>query len=351
MLQSLASEKLKVARMQAPARSHDLSLPAARPEALPQIAVLVPCFNEEATVGQVIAAFRAALPEASVYVYDNNSSDRTAEIARAAGAIVRRERLQGKGNVVRRMFGDIDADIFILVDGDATYDAGAAPALVELLLSNHLDLVNACRITAIERAYRSGHRLGNALLTWLVGAIFGRGLTDMLSGYKVFSRRFVKSIPLLSSGFEIETELAVHALALRMPIAELQTAYKDRPNGSDSKLNTYRDGLRILRTIFLLIKEERPLAFFGFLSLLLAASSLALAAPVIVTFTETGLVPRLPTTLLATGIMLLAFLSLSCGLILDTVTRGRNEIKRIAYLAVAPAVRSPAAVPDRSPRP
>jgi glycosyltransferase involved in cell wall biosynthesis len=337
--------------MHASARSSDFLQPAARPEPLPQIAVLVPCYNEETTVGQVVAAFRAALPNAAIYVYDNNSSDRTAYIAGAAGAIVRRERLQGKGNVVRRMFGDIDADAFILVDGDATYDAGAAPAMVELLLANHLDLVNASRVTAIKRAYRSGHRLGNALLSWLVSIIFGRGLTDMLSGYKVFSRRFVKSIPLLSAGFEIETELAVHALALRMPIAEVQTAYKDRPEGSDSKLNTYRDGLRILRTIFLLIKEERPLSFFGFLSLLLAAVSLALATPVIITFTATGLVPRLPTALLATGIMLLAFLCLFCGLILDTVTRGRKEIKRIAYLAVAPSARSPAAPPDLSSRP
>lgn len=327
--------------MQASARNNDPSLPVAHPQGLPQIAVLIPCYNEEATIAQVIAAFRAALPHAAIYVYDNNSSDRTPEIARAAGAIVRRERLQGKGNVVRRMFGDIDADVFVLVDGDATYDAAAAPEMIELLLANHLDLVNACRVTAIKRAYRSGHRLGNALLTRLVSAIFGDGLTDMLSGYKVLSRRFVKSIPLLSSGFEIETELAVHALALRMPIAELQTAYKDRPQGSDSKLNTYRDGFRILRTIFLLIKEERPLSFFGFLSLLLAAMSLALAAPVIVTFTETGLVPRLPTALLATGIMLLAFLSLSCGLILDTVTRGRNEIKRVAYLAATPFARPP----------
>lgn len=326
--------------MQASARSDDLSRPAARPESLPQIAVLIPCYNEAATVGQVVAGFRAALPAAVIYVYDNNSSDRTAEIARAAGAVVRRERLQGKGNVVRRMFGDIDADVFILVDGDATYDAAAAPAMVELLLANHLDLVNGCRITAIRRAYRSGHRLGNAVLTWLVGAIFGRGLSDMLSGYKAFSRRFVKSIPLLSSGFEIETELAVHALALRMPIAEMQTIYKDRPEGSDSKLSTYRDGLRILRAIFLLIKEERPLSFFGFLSLLLAATSLGLAMPVIITFSATGLVPRLPTALLATGIMLLAFLSLFCGLILDTVTRGRKEIKRLAYLAAAPVARA-----------
>jgi glycosyltransferase involved in cell wall biosynthesis len=334
--------------MQASARSDDLSRRAARLEPLPQVAVLIPCYNEASTVGQVVAGFHAALPGAVIYVYDNNSSDRTAEIAHTAGAVVRRERLQGKGNVVRRMFGDIDADVYLLVDGDATYDAATAPAMVELLLANHLDLVNACRITAIKRAYRSGHRLGNALLTWLVGAIFGRGLTDMLSGYKVFSRRFVKSIPLLSTGFEIETELAVHALALRMPIAELQTAYKDRPQGSDSKLNTYRDGLRILRTIFLLIKEERPLSFFGFLSLLLAAISLALATPVIITFTETGLVPRLPTALLATGIMLLAFLSLSCGLILDTVTRGRKEIKRLAYLAAVPVARASAVAPDPS---
>jgi glycosyltransferase involved in cell wall biosynthesis len=334
--------------MQPAPRGNDFSLPAARAAALPQIAVLIPCYNEEATVRQVVADFSAALPDATIYVYDNNSADRTAEIASAAGAVVRRERLQGKGNVVRRMFGDIEADVFVLVDGDATYDAAAAPSLVELLVTNHLDFVNACRITAIKHAYRSGHRLGNALLTWLVGSIFGRGLTDMLSGYKVFSRRFVKSIPLLSSGFEIETELAVHALALRMPIAELQTAYKDRPEGSDSKLNTYRDGLRILRTIVLLIKEERPLSFFAIMSLMLAAASLVLAMPVIITYSETGLVPRLPTALLATAVMLLAFLSLSCGLILDTVTRGRKEMKRLAYLAASPSARSPAGPRDPS---
>jgi glycosyltransferase involved in cell wall biosynthesis len=329
--------------MQVPTRSNDFSKSAARLERLPQIAVLIPCFNEEATVGQVIGAFRRALPGATIYVYDNNSSDRTAEVARTAGAVVRRERLQGKGNVVRRMFGDIDADAFILVDGDATYDAAAAPAMVELLLSDHLDFVNASRVTGIRQAYRSGHRFGNALLTWLVATIFGHGLTDMLSGYKVFSRRFVKSIPLLSSGFEIETELAVHALALRMPICEMKTTYRDRPAGSSSKLSTYRDGWRILRTIFLLIKEERPLAFFGFLALVLASAAVVLAIPVIVTFTRTGLVPRLPTALLATGIMLLAFLSLGCGFVLDTVTHGRKELKRIAYLAVAPSTRSPEA--------
>ena len=297
------------------------------------VAVLVPCYNEETTIELVVQQFRKALPEATIYVYDNNSADRTTARAQAAGAIVRRERLQGKGNVVRRMLADIDADIYVMVDGDATYDADAAPAMVEMLISENLDMVNGTRVTEIAEAYRPGHRLGNVVLTWLVRATFGTGIADMLSGYKVLSRRFVKSMPLLSTGFEIETELAVHALSLRMPLGEMPTTYRDRPVGSESKLNTYRDGIRILKTIVILIKEERPLSFFGWMAGFLVLVSLGFAAPVIATYLESGLVPRLPTAVLSAAIMLLAFLSMTCGLILDTVTRGRKENKRMAYLA------------------
>lgn len=303
------------------------------------VAVLVPCYNEEASIEAVVRDFRAALPEAVIYVYDNNSRDRTVERARAAGARVRNEPLQGKGNVVRRMFADIEADIYVLVDGDDTYDAASAPALVQRLVEGQLDMVNAARVTTIQAAYRPGHRLGNRVLTGMVAGIFGNRIADMLSGYRVFSRRFVKSFPALSSGFETETELTVHALELRMPIDEVKTPYKDRPVGSVSKLNTYRDGFRILRTIVILVKEERPLEFFSALFALLALISMVLAWPLVTTFMETGLVPRFPTAILATGTMLLAFLSLTCGLILDTVTRGRREMKRMRYLSI-PAPRA-----------
>lgn len=297
------------------------------------IAVLVPCFNEQAAIYQVVRDFRAALPAAAIYVYDNNSTDGTAERARAAGAIVRREPTQGKGNVIRRMFADIDADVYVIVDGDGTYDAAAAPAQVQRLLAERLDMVNILRVAESSQGFRPGHRFGNTLLNALVRTTFGAGLIDMLSGYKVLSRRFVKSMPLLSSGFEIETELAIHALSLRMPICEAAAPYRERVAGSASKLNTYRDGLRILRAILLLLKQERPFAFFSVIGLTLAATSLALGIPVVVTFLETGLVPRLPTAVLAASIMLLAFLSLNCGLILDTVTRGRKEMKILSYLA------------------
>lgn len=303
-----------------------------------EIAVLVPCFNEAMTVGKVVHDFRSALPQARIYVYDNNSRDDTAAVATRSGATVRREALQGKGHVVRRMFADVEADIYVLVDGDDTYDAGTAPAMIERLLDDHLDLVNARRIAENPGAYRWGHRAGNVALTGTVARIFGDRFADMLSGYKVLSRRFVKSFPIITStGFEIETELAVHALELNMPTAEVVTTYRERPEGSTSKLRTYRDALRILRAIFLLLKEERPLAFFSAAFALLVAIALILAAPVIVTFIETGLVPRLPTAVLATGLVLLGFLSLTCGLILDTVTRGRKEMKRLQYL-ILPAV-------------
>jgi glycosyltransferase involved in cell wall biosynthesis len=303
--------------------------------ASPSIAVLVPCYNEEAAVGRVIADFRAALPTAVVYVYDNNSRDRTAEVAAAAGATVRREPLQGKGNVVRRMFADVEADVYVLVDGDDTYHAASAPQLIAKLIGEQLDMVTGARVDNVQAAYRPGHRFGNLLLTSLATGIFGHRTEDMLSGYRVLSRRFVKSFPSLSAGFEIETELTVHALELRMPLAELPTPYKERPVGSVSKLSTFRDGFRILWLIGKLVKEERPVQFFGVGALVLAIISVIIAVPVFRTYVETGLVPRLPTAVLATGLMLLAFLSLVCGLILDTVTRGRREMKRLAYLALS----------------
>lgn len=298
------------------------------------VAVLVPCYNEEAAIGSVVNDFRQALPSATVYVYDNNSSDRTIEVAREAGAVVCSEPLQGKGNVVRRMFADIEADVFVMTDGDDTYDASAAPMMVQKLLDENLDMVNGRRVHREEEAYRPGHQFGNVVLTSLVASIFGKRFDDMLSGYKVFSRRFAKSFPSLSSGFEIETELTVHALELRMPVAEVETHYGARPEGSESKLSTFADGFRILRMIATLIKEERPLHFFSTLFGLFAIASIVLSIPVITTYFETGLVPRLPTAVLATGLMLLGFLSLACGLILDTVTRGRQELKRLQYLSV-----------------
>ena len=299
----------------------------------PAVAVLIPCYNEEAAIGRVVADFRAVLPEAEIYVYDNNSTDRTASVAAESGAIVRHESLQGKGNVMRRMFADVEADVYVMVDGDDTYHAASAPALIARLLSGQYDMVNAARVSDIAGAYRPGHRLGNKMLTALVTAVFGKRTADMLSGYRVFSKRFVKSFPTLVTGFEIETELTVHALEMRMPIAEVATPYKDRPEGSVSKLSTFKDGFRILFMIGKLVKEERPLESFAITAAVLALISVVLAVPIVVTFLETGLVPRLPTAVLSTGLMILAFLALACGLILETVTRGRREIKRLAYLA------------------
>ena len=306
----------------------------------PSIAVLVPCYNEAIAIPKVIADFRAALPGATIYVYDNNSKDGTAAVARAAGAIVRTEPLQGKGHVIRRMFADIEADLYLLVDGDDTYEAAAAPRMIAAALEGGLDMVNGTRVTQIHAAYRPGHRLGNRVLTGIVRQIFGNRIIDMLSGYRVFSRRFVKSFPALSSGFETETEFTVHALELRMPVGEVTTQYKDRPEGFVSKLRTYSDGLRILRTIMILVKEERPLQFFAIAAAILALIALALALPLVVAFLQTGLVLRFPTAILATGLMLLAALSVTCGLILDSVARGRKEIKRLAYLAVPAPPRS-----------
>lgn len=301
----------------------------------PRIAVLIPCYNEEVAIGAVVRDFRAALPEASIYVFDNNSRDRTVEIAREAGAIVRRVPLQGKGNVVRRMFADVDADAYVLVDGDDTYHAAIAQTMVARLFDENLDMVVSRRVTDEAAAYRQGHRFGNWVLTECVARLFGRAFADILSGYRVFSRRFVKSFPALATGFEIETELTVHALELRMPIEEIVAPYKSRPEGSVSKLNTYRDGVRILWTILKLFRQERPLAFFGAIGGVLWLASLLLAAPLLQTFAETGLVPRFPTAILVTGMTLTGFLSLACGLILDTVTRGRHEMKRLAYLQIA----------------
>jgi hypothetical protein len=300
----------------------------------PRIAVLIPCYNEAEAIADVVEQFRAGLPTASIYVYDNNSTDATRECAARAGAIVRIETFQGKGNVVRRMFADIEAEVYVLVDGDGTYDAGSAAAMVEHLLSNSLDMVNGARVAVTSAAYRPGHVMGNKMLTGAVALIFGDQLRDMLSGYRVFSRRFVKSFPALASGFETETELTVHALELRLPMAELPTPYRDRPEGSQSKLRTFRDGFRILRTILLLIKEERPLQFFASVAVLLTATSLALSWPLLLTFLETGLVPRLPTAVAATGLTILAFVSFVTGLILDTVTLTRREMKRLHYLGL-----------------
>jgi glycosyltransferase involved in cell wall biosynthesis len=301
-----------------------------------QIAVLVPCFNEEAAVATVVSSFRKALPSAQVYVYDNNSKDRTAEVARAAGAEVRNERRQGKGHVVRRMFADIDADVYVLVDGDATYDAPSAPGMIERLVNDHLDMVVGSRVDQDQAAYRRGHRTGNWLLTSFLSTVFGQAFTDILSGYRVFSRRFVKSFPVLSDGFEIETELTVHALELAMPVTEVETPYFARPEGSVSKLNTWRDGFRILGTILKLYRSEKPLRFFTIIGLFLALVAIGLAIPLAVTYLEEGLVPRLPTAILSTGLMIVAVLSVSSGLVLDTVTRGRREMKLLAYLAQPP---------------
>jgi glycosyltransferase involved in cell wall biosynthesis len=299
-----------------------------------RIAVLLPCYNEEAAVAQTVAGFRAALPDAAVYVYDNNSSDRTRERAAEAGAIVRTERMQGKGHVVRRMFADVEADIYVMADGDATYEAAAAPELVRRLVDEQLDMVVGARRSEVDAAYRRGHRLGNQVLTGILARLFGRTFSDILSGYRVFSRRFVKSFPALSRGFETETEISVHALELAMPVAEVVTAYGARPEGSESKLSTWRDGWRIMRTIIHLFRIERPVLFYGSFSFFMAALAFVLAIPLAITYAETGLVPRFPTAILITGLMVVAFLSFAAGLILDTVVRGRREVRRLAYLGL-----------------
>jgi glycosyltransferase involved in cell wall biosynthesis len=311
-------------------------LAVASADTRPTVAVLLPCYNEAAAIAQTIEGFQRALPDATIYVYDNNSKDDTIRIARDAGAIVRSERTQGKGNVVRRMFADVEADVYVLADGDATYDANAAPKMIERLVAEQLDMVVGTRESDAQEAYRRGHRFGNRMLTGCVTWIFGRTFSDILSGYRVFSNRFVKSFPALTEGFEIETEISVHALELKMPVAEVATAYAARPEGSESKLSTYRDGLRILRLILNLYRLEKPVAFFGLISVLLTAMAIGLSIDLLFTYFQTHLVPRIPTAILCTGLVLLAIVSLSCGLILDTVTRGRREVKRLAYLALRP---------------
>lgn len=306
----------------------------------PKVVVLIPCYNEEVTITSVVQDFRAALPDTPIYVYDNNSTDQTVALAQAAGAIVRSESLQGKGYVIRRMFSDIDADFYILVDGDATYEAAAAPNMLRMAFENGLDMVNGARVTDRVDAYRRGHVLGNRVLTGLVTSVFGRRLSDMLSGYRVFSRRFVKSFPALSSGFETETEFTVHALEQAMPIGELPTRYLERPPGSASKLKTYSDGFRILGMIINLVKQERPLMFFSIIGGVVLLCGIGLGLPVVLDFFHTGLVPRLPTAVLATGLVTLAAFSMGCGLILDSVALGRREAKRLAYLALPPPPRT-----------
>ena len=301
----------------------------------PRIAVLLPCFNEEAAIAATVAGFRAALPDAAIYVYDNNSKDRTREVAAQAGAIVRTEKQQGKGNVVRRMFADIDADVYLMADGDLTYDPAAAPKMVEMLLAEQLDMVVGTRVHEVKHAYRGGHVLGNKLFTNLLSGLFGRSFSDIFSGYRVFSRRFVKSFPVLSAGFEIETEMSVHALELRLPVGEVETSYGARPEGSQSKLSTYGDGWKILKTIGTLYRVERPVLFYGTISILLTLAAILLAIPLVRTYLQTGLVPRFPTAILVTGMVIVAVLCFFAGLILDTVTRGRREVRRLAYLSLA----------------
>ena len=300
------------------------------------IAVLIPCHNEKSTVGTVVRDFAAALPQAAIYVYDNRSTDRTAALAQLAGANVRYEPLKGKGNVIRRMFADIDADIYVLVDGDDTYDAASTPRMIERLMDGQNDMVSAVRVPDSATAYRVGHRSGNVILSRMVALIFGDRFSDMLSGFRVMSCRFVKSFPALARGFDIETELTIHALELRIPAVEVITPYRPRPTGSVSKLHTLRDGFRILLTVVTMVKEERPLQFFASIFAFLQLTSLIIGWPVLLHFIETGFVPRMPTAVLAMGITVLAFLSLSCGLILDTVTRGRREFKQLRYLSYPP---------------
>jgi glycosyltransferase involved in cell wall biosynthesis len=297
--------------------------------------VLLPCFNEEAAIGATVRGFREALPNATVYVYDNNSRDRTREIAAEAGAVVRTERQQGKGHVVRRMFADIDADVYVMADGDLTYDPKAAPVMVDMLVADQLDMVVGTRRHEEKDAYRGGHVLGNKLFTGLLSSLFGRSFSDIFSGYRVFSRRFVKSFPVLSEGFEIETEMSVHALELRMPVGEVETAYGARPEGSHSKLSTYGDGWRILKSIVNLYRVERPVLFYGSIGALLVIIAIILAIPLVETYLQTGLVPRFPTAILVTGMVIVAVLCFFAGLILNTVTRGRREVRRLAYLSLS----------------
>jgi len=298
-----------------------------------RIAVIIPCYNEARAIGQVVRNFREALPESVIYVYDNNSQDDTWRVAKEAGAIVRHESRQGKGYVISRAFADVDADIYLMVDGDGTYDAAAAPAMVQCLVENQLDMVVGTRQdNRVDKVYPKGHRFGNWMLTTAINVLFHNRLSDVLSGYRVFSRRFIKSFPTLARGFEIEVKLTIYALEMQLGCAEVPTRYGERTEGTVSKLNTYRDGCRILYTILTLFKGIRPFVFFGIISAVLGFTSVGLAIPIINTFLETGLVPRFPTAILSTGIMLAAAISLNCGIILETVTAKAREQKRLVYL-------------------
>ena len=300
-----------------------------------RVAVIIPCFNEERTIRQVIREFSEALPGAEIVVCDNNSTDRTSGTARSAGATVLFEPYQGKGNAVRRLFNDVDADVYVMIDGDATYDAAPAPAMIARLVDERLAMVSGARISDHEEAYRFGHKFGNWMLTGLVRMVFGDRFRDMLTGYRVMSRQFVKSFPALSDGFEIETELSVHSLRLHLPAIEMDTAYRARPEGSASKLNTVRDGFRILRVISRLVRDEKPLQFFSVLGALILAGAAALALPIVLTYLETGVVPRFPTLFVAVSMTVISMLSFTIGLILDTLSRGRTEARRLAYLAAS----------------
>lgn len=300
--------------------------------AQPRVAIIVPCYNEEAAIRTVVTDLRTALPDAIVYVYDNNSSDDTAQEAVAAGAVLRREPRKGKGNVVRRAFADVDADVYLMIDGDDTYDAAAAPTLVQTLLDNHLDHVLGVRTQVTDSAYRPGHAAGNKALTGVVGLLFGRTMTDMLSGYRAFSRRYVKSFPAISHEFEIETEMTIHSLHLRMPVAEVPVGFKDRAEGGESKLRTYRDGWKILKWILRVTRHERPVLFHGVIAGLLTLLALVLGVPVVLDYLDTGLVERFPTAILASAVATIAVLVLALGYLLDAIRHGREESARLAYL-------------------
>jgi glycosyltransferase involved in cell wall biosynthesis len=300
----------------------------------PKIAVMIPCYNEEKSITSVINGFRQSLPTACIYVYDNNSTDNTIEQALAAGAIVRIEEKQGKGNVVSRMFADIDADAYVMVDGDGTYDASQAHQLVDKLLTGPYDMVNGKRVETAAKNYRLGHRLGNAVLTGLVGLLFSRRITDMLSGYKIFSRRYVKSFPAQPKGFEIETELTVHALQMGMATTEVETKYRDRMEGSVSKLNTWTDGFRILKTIIRLMKNERPFEFFTVIGAMIALVATLFFNPIFINYLQTGFVPRLPTMVLISGLGVCSLLSILTGVLLEAITQSKREVRRLHYLSI-----------------
>ena len=299
-----------------------------------KVAVLIPCYNEAISIAQVVRDCHQYLPGAEVYVYDNNSTDNTKEIAQKEGALVYQEKHQGKGNVVRRMFADVDADVYVMTDGDATYDIASVPAMIQKLVDEKLDVVTGVRKSVEQETYRAGHQFGNWLMTKVVHLFFGRQTDDMLSGLRVFSRRFVKSFPANSKGFEIETEITVYASSMRLPVADYQTPYYARPVGSVSKLSTFKDGWKILKMIAMLIKEERPLFFFGLGAVVFALLSLVSAIPLILHYLETGLVPRIPTAILSVGFGLCAGVSLAIALILDTVSKSRKENRRVQYLNV-----------------